>query len=288
MLGPALRAAEGEFEIRDFPGHDIELKVAKDDPAAADGVVIEMYPSITGNEDFNKDIIEPGAFKATIRERKKLIRALWQHDPDLPFGLPVEMAEDDKGLFTRTRMSENRENNENRLPLLEDGSVQQGSIGYIVDKAKLEDDEDWLSTRRIKKLTLIEYSFVTFGANPKTAGLVAIQKQLAMGRLLKSVDRDDLVGPDGQVAIDATLVSPDQIEHVLGTLMDFYKALTGKDAATDPSVLQRREAAAVPSPEQPEADEEEELKDLFEGFSRKLDEDRETLGIINVIRTRTS
>jgi len=43
----------------------------------------EGYAAVFGNRDSWDDIIEPGAFAKTIKERASKIRVLWQHDWEL-------------------------------------------------------------------------------------------------------------------------------------------------------------------------------------------------------------
>ncbi len=45
------------------------------------------------------DIIDPGAFKKTIKERNKQIKILWNHYILEPIGRPTKLEEDEKGLY---------------------------------------------------------------------------------------------------------------------------------------------------------------------------------------------
>ncbi len=65
---------------------------------------LEMYVSTFGNIDAGNDIVEPGAFKKTIKERfpKNLIKAFWRHRE--PFGVCKQIEEDSTGLLTITQV----------------------------------------------------------------------------------------------------------------------------------------------------------------------------------------
>lgn len=168
------------------------------------GIFYEGYAAIFNTPDAYKDIIKPGAFKKTLkakgpREDKKTgiissgIVALWQHNPDWPFGLPVHMEEDTKGLFHRTQVSATREN-EDRLTYMEDGIVTGESIGFVTVKADFdeEDDEDWWPTRFIEELDLWEHSPVTFPAHSDAVTeLVKRNREIALA--VKAADHGRVI-----------------------------------------------------------------------------------------------
>ena len=58
------------------------------------------YAAVFGNRDDGDDIIEKGAFAKTIINDFDRIKILSQHDDfELPIGKPLELREDDKGLY---------------------------------------------------------------------------------------------------------------------------------------------------------------------------------------------
>lgn len=122
--------------------------------------IVEGYAS-TWDKDQVDDIILPGAFAKTIRERGGKVKVLWQHMDAL--GTPIHMEEDSTGLFTRSRISKTTLGDD-ALTLMADGVVDSMSIGFSIPNGKAEFEEDgW--TRRISEVKLFEYSPVTFAAN---------------------------------------------------------------------------------------------------------------------------
>jgi HK97 family phage prohead protease len=141
------------------------------------GTFYEGHTSIFNTEDSYRDVIMPGAFKASIRDKgprldKKSgyldsdIPSLWQHNPDWPFGFTAVLQEDSIGLYHRTHIPVNDTNME-RLDWIESRIVKGESIGFITLDAEWdeeEEDEYW-PIRRIKEIDLWEHSAVTFPAH---------------------------------------------------------------------------------------------------------------------------
>jgi len=133
--------------------------------AKTDKREFEGYAS-TWDKDLGGDQILQGAFKKTIQERfhmhpkKSGIKILWQHSD--PLGKPIHMEEDSKGLYVKGYVSKTRLGDE-ALELMQDGVIDQMSIGYDVVKDDLSEDGQ---TRYLKELILFEFSPVTFPMNP--------------------------------------------------------------------------------------------------------------------------
>src|SRR3954468_15349729 len=75
---------------------------ALDVKAVGDDGTFEGYGSIFGNVDSYGEIVEPGAFTASLvdaRRKGRTIKMLWQHDPYQPIGIWEDLAEDSKGLY---------------------------------------------------------------------------------------------------------------------------------------------------------------------------------------------
>lgn len=130
----------------------------------------EGYLAVFGNVDAHGDVIEPGAFKKTIRDAEAQRRAtgaeyllpiLWQHDPLEPIGGFVEMREDTKGLYVRGRLDMDIPQGRRAYSGLKKGYLRGLSIGYDTIR------EEWRDNRRhLKEIRLWEGSVVTFPANP--------------------------------------------------------------------------------------------------------------------------
>ncbi len=128
---------------------------------AEEGTFMGYAATFTKHPDSYGDIIEPGAFKKTLKEMKKRIKILWHHDPWEPIGIPVELFEDDKGLFVKGKLSLGVQRAREVLELMKDGVVTEMSIGYMTIKDAWEND-----VRHLKEIKLFDVSPVTFAANP--------------------------------------------------------------------------------------------------------------------------
>lgn len=153
-----------------------------------DARTFEGYAS-TWDKDLVGDIIMPGAFKKSIQEAfpAKRIKVLWQHGA--PIGLPVEMREDERGLFVRGRVSKTALGDE-ALELMRDGVVDKMSIGFTIPAGKSDFDGE---TRIIREVKLMEFSPVTFPANPE-AGITGVKQisELLKANKLSEADKKDL------------------------------------------------------------------------------------------------
>lgn len=120
------------------------------------------YAAVFGNRDSGGDIIERGAFSKTIREDFDRIKILSQHsDCELPIGKPLELREDEKGLFIRGRISDTTKGRDIQT-LMKDGVLNELSIGY--DAVEFDFDSEQ-GVRRLKEIRLWEVSIVTWAMN---------------------------------------------------------------------------------------------------------------------------
>ncbi len=120
------------------------------------------YAAIFGNVDSGGDVIEKGAFTKTIKEDFDRIKILFYHqDDDLPVGKPLELREDDKGLFIRAKISDTQKGHDIRT-LLKDGVLNELSIGY--DTIDFYYDNE-THVRHLKEVRLWEVSVVPWAMN---------------------------------------------------------------------------------------------------------------------------
>lgn len=125
--------------------------------------IFEGHGSTFGNVDLVDDIVAPGAFSESIRKNTPVI--LWQHDRFEPIGMPVEIREDNIGLFLKVRMPKSDTFVSGRvMPQLKIGSVKSMSIGFRVEEFSFDMDT---GIRTLLKVDLREVSLVTFPANPE-------------------------------------------------------------------------------------------------------------------------
>lgn len=138
----------------------MELKTFDLKDVATEERTFTGYAAAYGNEDSDGDIIEMGAFADSIKANGDKIKILWQHKSAEPIGVPLEMREDENGLFVKGKISKTARGDE-ALELMRDGVVSAMSVGFIINEA----DYDEEGRRRIKSGRLMEFSLVTFPAN---------------------------------------------------------------------------------------------------------------------------
>lgn len=133
--------------------------------AVTEGSLIEGYASLFGAVDRGGDVVEPGAYAASLKSldaAKRRVRMLWQHDPSEPIGVWDEVREDKKGLYVKGRLLPDVARAREAAALLEAGAIEGLSIGYRTVRAT----KDEHGRRRLKELELWEVSLVTFPMLP--------------------------------------------------------------------------------------------------------------------------
>lgn len=127
--------------------------------------VFEGYASLFGVADAAGDVVERGAFRASLQRRgAKGIRMLFQHDPSEPVGAWLEMREDERGLFVRGRLASDVQRAREIAGLMREGGIDGLSIGFRAVKAGRDRAT---GGRRLREVDLWEVSVVTF---PMLAG----------------------------------------------------------------------------------------------------------------------
>lgn len=158
MAHKGKRAAGKQPEpVREYKAFKFELESTDDDTGEFSG-----YAAVFGNRDSGGDIIEKGAFSKTIREDFDRIKILSQHnDCELPVGKPLELREDEKGLYIRGKISDTQKGRD-ILTLLRDGVLTEMSIGY---DAVAFDFDSKQGDRHLIEIKLWEISIVTWAMN---------------------------------------------------------------------------------------------------------------------------
>jgi len=124
--------------------------------------IFEGYASVFDSLNSYDEMIHAGAFKKTLQENRDRVKVLYLHSQ--PFGMPLEIYEDSKGLYTKTQATPTKEN-EDRLLYIKHGVVDSLSIGFSMIPGKYEVDDEGI--RHINELKLYEYSPVIWGADPE-------------------------------------------------------------------------------------------------------------------------
>lgn len=126
--------------------------------------IFEGFAAGIGNEDSDADIIEPGAFKRTIDQKKGAIPILYQHDTERPIGIGLDMTEKDFGLAVRGQLAMDVQLARETRSLMQLGALRGLSIGFRIPKGGAKQEG---KIRHIKEVDLVEYSVVTFPANTR-------------------------------------------------------------------------------------------------------------------------
>jgi HK97 family phage prohead protease len=130
--------------------------------SAAGGV--EGYASLFGVEDQGRDVVMPGAFRASLARRPaSAVRLLFQHDPAQPIGVWDEIREDARGLYARGHLIEAVGRARELLALIREGALDGLSIGFHARKASRDART---GQRRLYEIDLWEISIVTFPMLP--------------------------------------------------------------------------------------------------------------------------
>ena len=170
--------------------------------------IFEGYASVFGNVDSDGDIVEQGAFAKFLADDWSRVKILALHnDQWLPIGKPVELYEDDVGLYIKVKISQTTLGAD-VLQLLKDGVLDEMSIGYIVLDSCMDG-----GVRHLMELALIEVSVVTWAANEQ-AKVLDVKSKAIKGTspdvLIKIAET--LEQQAAQLRAEAALV-PEESDH---------------------------------------------------------------------------
>ncbi|MCY0146335.1 HK97 family phage prohead protease [Hoeflea sp. G2-23] len=122
------------------------------------------YASLFGAVDLGRDVIEPGAFAASLKRRGPGdVRMLYQHDPEQPIGRWLSIREDARGLHVEGRLALGVARAREVHELMKSGALDGLSIGFQTLRAR---NEAKAGVRRILSADLWEISVVTFPMQP--------------------------------------------------------------------------------------------------------------------------
>lgn len=126
--------------------------------------------AVFNEKDADEDIIRPGAFEQSIKERgprgKNRIMHLWQHNPVKPLAKPHELREDDTGLYFVSQITDTSYGTD-ALKLYRDGVLKEHSIGFNTIQSHFDEDA---GANILTELKLFEGSTVTWGAQEMATG----------------------------------------------------------------------------------------------------------------------
>jgi len=189
------------------------------------GRIVTGYFSTFNFKDSDGDIILPGAFKKTIRERgpkgKKRIFHLWQHYSSEVIGKPNVLKEDETGLYFETAIADTTLGNDT-LKLYEQGILTEHSIGFNSVVAERDNDKH---ITYLKELKLWEGSTVTWGANERAQ--ITGMKGNNPDELLKRIDRIEKAMRNGTYT--------DETFELLQIEIDYIKQSLKPDKPLEPT-----------------------------------------------------
>jgi HK97 family phage prohead protease len=140
-------------------GLPLELLEVKEAGADA-GWQVAGYAS-THDLDEGGDMVVPGAFQKSLATGRR-VQFLRQHDPARVLGVPLELHEDDSGLFGKFKISRTALGEETP-ELLRDGALSAFSIGFKCPDSEYRKD----GVRLLKEISLYEVSLVSTPMNER-------------------------------------------------------------------------------------------------------------------------
>lgn len=147
---------------------DLEHKFCRlgGEVTVTDGTAIAGYASLFGAVDQGGDVVEAGAYAASLKRLQAKggrVKMLWQHDPAEPIGVWDEVREDAKGLWVKGRILTDVARGREAAALIGAGAIDGLSIGYRTVRATKAEG----GRRHLTELELWEVSLVTFPMLPE-------------------------------------------------------------------------------------------------------------------------
>jgi uncharacterized protein len=112
-----------------------------------------------GNTDHGGDVVEPGAYTKTLKERGNEVPLLWQHMEECPIGL-LTLEDRADGLYCKGQIRMELPEGKKAHICLKHRIIKGLSIGYQTVKDSIEN-----GVRHLKEIRLFEGSVVTFPMN---------------------------------------------------------------------------------------------------------------------------
>lgn len=146
------------------PAREVKFARCNLKAVEADGT-FSGYASLFGEVDLGNDLVMPGAFRDSLTRRGTLgVKLLFQHDPNEPLGVWLELSEDAKGLFARGRLMPEVTRAREVLSLMCAGALDGLSIGFRTTRGRTDPKS---GVRRLDTIDLWEISIVTFPMLPE-------------------------------------------------------------------------------------------------------------------------
>lgn len=148
--------------------------------ADGDGAEVEGYIATFNTIDSYASAFAPGAFTKTLAERGDRLPMLYQHDPSVNVGIPIESKVDERGLHATAKLFDDGAEGSTLSKRLRQGARYGFSFGFMPVAERMATEDDFLDmnqapwpdlaktdVRLITEVKLYEYSIVTFPANER-------------------------------------------------------------------------------------------------------------------------
>ena len=162
---------------------NLEFRRMNVDDVDVDTRTVVGHAAVFGNKDAYGDVIERGAFAETLKQRGNRVKVFYNHT--FPIGRPEVMQEDERGLYTESKIS-STPRGEEVLQLVREGVIDEMSIAFETVKSERTED----GGRTLKELRLYEYGPVDFAANDQAIiqGVKSLTQRLEQGQSSVSMD----------------------------------------------------------------------------------------------------
>jgi len=148
-------------EIRSYHVPD-DLKIRAKDGEGSDGI-FEGYAVVWDSVDSHGTRFKKGSFTKTLQERADKVKVLYNHLTTEPIGKPLELLEDEVGLFVRAQLTEGVQRADETRLNIEAEVLDTLSFGFQTIDSKRAADK----VTDITEVKLYEISPVTFASNEK-------------------------------------------------------------------------------------------------------------------------
>lgn len=156
------------------PEREVKFAPVNLQTVEADGT-FSGYASVFGQVDLGQDLVMPGAFRESLQSRGAHgVKLLFQHDPNEPIGVWLELAEDARGLVAKGRLMPEVTRAREVLSLMRAGALDGLSIGFRTVQGRTDPAS---GVRQLHKIDLWEISVVTFPMLPD-ARVSAVKRQV--------------------------------------------------------------------------------------------------------------
>jgi HK97 family phage prohead protease len=145
------------------------------------------YASLFSRADLGRDMVMPGAFRASLAKRGAAgVKLLFQHDPNTPIGVWLDVREDGEGLFVKGRLTTEVAKAREVLSLMRAGALDGLSIGYRTVRGRTDAKT---GVRALHEVDLWEISVVTFPMLPEARVVSVKDAHAHLARTIRRATR---------------------------------------------------------------------------------------------------